>query len=96
MNTKKLTLEDLKLESFLTELDESKLVKMQGGAGGYGGEPTDDSCSETDGGDECGNSGDCNSCDCQTDDYTNGPACNGDTDDCSVDCTDCYTENFAC
>ncbi|OCA68442.1 hypothetical protein BBI01_18535 [Chryseobacterium artocarpi] len=34
MNTK-LTLEDLKLESFLTEIDNSKLVKVQGGNGAY-------------------------------------------------------------
>jgi hypothetical protein len=35
MKKKKLTLEDLKLESFLTELDDSKLIKVQGGMGGY-------------------------------------------------------------
>ncbi len=33
MSKKKLTLEDLKLESFLTELDDAKLVKVQGGHG---------------------------------------------------------------
>ena len=32
---KKLSLEDLRLESFLTELDENKLMKVQGGMGGY-------------------------------------------------------------
>lgn len=37
MGKNKLTLEDLKLESFLTELDNSKLIKVQGGNGAYGG-----------------------------------------------------------
>lgn len=35
MEKKKLTLEDLKLESFLTEIDNSKLIKVQGGNGAY-------------------------------------------------------------
>ena len=38
MENKKLTLEDLKLESFLTEIDNSKLVKVQGGNGAYNGD----------------------------------------------------------
>jgi hypothetical protein len=89
MSTKKLTLEDLKLESFLTEIDETKLVKMQGGNGGYG---------DTDGGDACGNSGDCNSCDCPTDDYTNGAACDdGDTTDVpDSQCIDVCGETSDC
>lgn len=41
MEKKKLTLEDLKLESFLTELDDSRLVKVQGGLGGYDGSETE-------------------------------------------------------
>lgn len=36
MENKKITLEDLKLESFLTEIDNSKLIKIQGGNGEYG------------------------------------------------------------
>lgn len=43
MNTK-LTLEDLKLESFLTEIDNSKLVKVQGGNGAYGDYSEDGDC----------------------------------------------------
>lgn len=35
MEKKKITLEDLKLESFLTEIDNSNLVKVQGGNGAY-------------------------------------------------------------
>lgn len=42
MEKKKLTLEDLKLESFLTELDDSKSVKVQGGMGGYGSDQESD------------------------------------------------------
>jgi hypothetical protein len=94
MNTKKLTLEDLKLESFLTELDGTKLVKMQGGNGGYG---------NTDGGDACGNSGECNSCDCDTEDYTNGVACDDPENEptnttCAETATDCvcYTDDINC
>jgi hypothetical protein len=81
MNTKKLTLEDLKLESFLTEIDESKLAKMQGGAGGY----------NDDGTTYCGDSGECESCDCPTDDYTNGPYC--DDGGTGADTNDCNTED---
>lgn len=44
MENKKLTLEDLKLESFLTEIDNSKLIKVQGGNGAYGSDVTEDSC----------------------------------------------------
>ncbi len=36
MEKRKLTLEDLKLESFLTELDDAKILKVQGGYGDYG------------------------------------------------------------
>ena len=45
MENKKLTLEDLKLESFLTEIDNSKLVKVQGGNGAYGGD-TENGCTD--------------------------------------------------
>ncbi|OCA68443.1 hypothetical protein BBI01_18540 [Chryseobacterium artocarpi] len=81
---KKLTLEDLKLESFLTEIDNSKLVKVQGGNGAYGGE-TEDSCGiycddletmgvcgDTDGSDNPV----CNTCN-ETDGCTEGDGCPG-------------------
>ncbi len=71
----------------MTEIDETKLVNMQGGAGGYG---------DTDGGDACGNSGDCNSCDCG-DDYTNGVACvdgGPDTNECGT-YDDCFEQSYA-
>ena len=42
MMKKKLTLEDLKLESFLTELDDTKLKKVQGGNSPYDGYETKD------------------------------------------------------
>ncbi len=49
MSEKKLTLEDLKLESFLTELDETKLKKVQGGYG-YGDDHPADGATK-----DCGN-----------------------------------------
>ncbi len=93
---KKLTLEDLKLESFLTEIDNSKLVKMQGGNGAYGGD-TDDSCDidctcTTDEPTEPSGCGDCSVGD---DCVTAGPIC--DTDDTLGDyTTDEPTEPSGC
>lgn len=70
MEKKKLSLEDLKLESFLTEIDNSKLIKVQGGNGAYSGDTED--CSE---GEYCGTTP-------ETDEDT-GPVACPDTQDCT-------------
>lgn len=75
---KKLTLEDLKLESFLTEIDDAKLVKVQGGNGAYSGEETEgEYCTTTPETDE-----DTGPVACPDDDYTYGGA---------ATCGDCPT-----
>lgn len=83
MEKKKLTLEDLKLESFLTELNDARLVKVQGGNGAYGDSDdctTDDPDNETT--EITGPSG----CTCPSDD---GLGCDPDPDptrDVTMDC----------
>lgn len=87
MEKKKLTLEDLKLESFLTELNDARLVKVQGGAGAYGETDgcddettTDDTIPDT--ATEVG--GGCPedwSIGCVSNDCSEGPDCDAETGD---------------
>lgn len=86
MENKKIKLEDLKLESFLTEINNSKLVKVQGGNGAYG--DSEGGCDTETVACPGGNSDlNCLSDDCETHDNC--------SENCSIDCETeaCYTVN---
>ena len=88
MENKKLTLEDLKLESFLTEIDNSKLVKVQGGNGAYNDASENGDCPT--GEDYCDTPGGSDYCPSEAD-----PNCKSDVAGCpeSMYGPDCQTLN---
>lgn len=85
MTKKKFTLEDLKLESFLTEMDDTKLMKLQGGGGII--QPTNTSLVET---------GNCPTCDCPTASDESAQCADDSIATCDTSMFTEFTEYYTC